>query len=110
MYKLYLDDVRQPPDNSWRVARKISEACIMVWEEFPLVVSFDHDLGLDQLTGMDFAKYLCEYDMNTGFMPIGFEFFVHSANPCGAENIQSYMDCYLRNREDVKKGKENGSY
>ena len=75
----------------------------------PTHVSFDHDLAdvhyeidyrdwddftADQLgveeTGLDSAKFLVDYCADNGFkLP---EYQVHSANPVGRKNIQSYLD------------------
>jgi len=70
---------------------------------FPQFVSFDHDLGYDanlglQRTGMDFARWLVELDLETNRMPDGFQYYVHSQNPVGVENIRGLLDCYLRVR------------
>ena len=74
----------------------------------PDFISFDHDLadihyqvdfsdwefsseqlGVEE-TGLDCAKWLVDYCLDNGFnLP---EFVVHSANPAGRKNIQSYLD------------------
>jgi len=66
--------------------------------EFPSFISFDHDLG-DGLTGYDCAKWLVEYDLETGLMPADFSFYVHSQNPVGASNIKNLLNSYMRNKE-----------
>lgn len=104
---LWLDDNRNPlykaPNGGeWVIARDYNEAVSLVETfGFPLYVSFDHDLGIVdgvELNGYDFAKYLCERDMDFGGMPEQFTFFVHSGNPTGAKNIQMYLDNYLKHR------------
>lgn len=99
-YNLYLDDIRNPQDNSkdWVIQRSFATAVHFVCKNgFPNFVSFDHDLGDDApQTGYNFAKWLVERDMDHGDMPDDFSFNVHSANPVGAENIQRYLDNYLR--------------
>lgn len=104
-YKLFLDDLRElsrihpgeDPDG-WRVCRGFQEAADAVAMEWPIHVSFDHDLGEGVPTGMDFARFLVELDMLTGQMPEGFTYSVHSDNPPGAANIRGLMDGYLRHR------------
>ena len=64
-------------------------------------VSFDHDMGMDEQgnllpTGMDFAKWLVEYDQEHNVLGDDFYFIVHSANGPGAANIQSLMESYLK--------------
>lgn len=74
----------------------ISEAIAMVQAHgFPEYVSFDHDLGGDR-TGLDFAHYLIQLDLDKGTMPINFNFDVHSANPVGTENIEALLERYIR--------------
>ncbi|MNE76849.1 hypothetical protein D3C80_1731100 [compost metagenome] len=77
---------------------------------FPEVVSFDHDLGMvaqpagelwvaheiEAPSGYDFAKWLAEQDMIEPWMlKNNFRFYVHSANPVGAENIRGFMSNYI---------------
>lgn len=63
----------------------------------PTFISFDHDLGPDEKTGYDLAKWLVERDLdsNGAFIPATFEFYVHSQNPVGAANIRNYLQRYL---------------
>lgn len=98
-WKLFLDDERYPVGNDWIIARNYNDAVWYVqnWG-IPYCISFDHDLGisLDELvparTGMDFAKWLCEFIMDYhSKLPNEFNFYVHSQNPIGAKNIQSHM-------------------
>lgn len=108
MYKLLLDDVRNPPkdkdgtvESGWRIARTVDQAInIVLSNGIPDHVAFDHDLGTQE-NGMDFAKWLCLQCDYLGIKPT-FTFDVHSQNPCGAENIRSYVQQYIdiRNQED----------
>ncbi|MGH2308113.1 cyclic-phosphate processing receiver domain-containing protein [Aliarcobacter sp. ERUVET-8] len=102
MMKLYLDDVRDLPDESFDLARSYEEAVLFVKENgIPPFISFDHDLGVDENekllpTGFDFAKWLVEMDMDNIYkFPENFSFHVHSANPVGKGNIESYLNNYL---------------
>lgn len=101
-WKLYLDDLRHPPSSDYVVARTVTEARILIHDKgFPVHISFDHDLGMDEKgrlleSGYDFAKWIVESDQNGDiFIPIDFTFTVHSANPVGARNIFSLLDNYL---------------
>jgi hypothetical protein len=104
-YKLFLDDVRElahvhPGEDptGWQVCRSFREATEAVARGWPSHVSFDHDLGENVPSGMDFARFLVELDLLMGQMPEGFTFSVHSANPPGAANIQGLLDNYLEHR------------
>ena len=101
--KLYLDDIRNLPDDSYYLVRTYEEAVNYVKENgIPSFISFDHDLGLDEnnqiaKTGFDFAKWLVEMDIDKIFLfPENFSFYVHSSNSVGKENIHSYLTNYLK--------------
>lgn len=103
MTKLYLDDLRPLPDDSYILARSFSKAIEYVKQNgIPNFISFDHDLGVDKNdnllpTGYDFAKWLVEMDMDNIYkFPADFDFFVHSANPVGKTNIETYLNNYLK--------------
>jgi hypothetical protein len=103
--KLYLDDLRELPDNSFILVRSYEEAINYVKDNgIPSFISFDHDLGIDEdgkllPTGYDFAKYLVEMDMDDIYkFPKNFSFHVHSANPVGKVNIETYLNNYLKRR------------
>ena len=115
---LFLDDDRNPKDVTWvniprnflwEVVRSHNEAVEWVEENgFPDVVSFDHDLAdvhyagdfSKEKTGYDFAKWLVERDLDNHDMPEDFEFYVHSMNPVGAENISNLLQMYKLRRSD----------
>ncbi|OCL90817.1 cyclic-phosphate processing receiver domain-containing protein [Arcobacter porcinus] len=100
--KLYLDDLRDLPDNSYTLVRSYMEAIDFIENNgIPEFISFDHDLGVDEKdnllpTGYDFAKWLVDMDIdNIHKFPKNFSFYVHSANPVGKANIESYLNNYL---------------
>lgn len=102
-WKLYLDDLRSPEKDGFMIARTVAEAQEFInrWG-MPEFISFDHDLGIDDMgnllpDGYDFAKWLVKMDMDREItLPKNFEFEVHSKNPVGAENIRHYLDSYMR--------------
>ena len=84
--KLFLDDIRWPPDNTWHIVRSFDEFVdYMLNNPVPEVISFDHDLGENSLTGLDCAKWLVESNIKIN------DFYVHSANLPGVLNIRSLM-------------------
>lgn len=94
MYRLFLDDVRNPPDNDWVVCRSTQEAIeIIVQKGLPDFMSLDHDLGGDDTT-MVFLKRLVSEVWDGKSNPP--EYQVHSANPIGTKNITSYMDSWKK--------------
>lgn len=98
-WTLFIDDERMPPwhaDDSWLIARSFDEVKNLVADlGMPCFVSFDHDLGKNQPTGMDIAKWLVDQDLDGIRFPLGFDFYVHSQNPVGKKNIEAYLHQYL---------------
>jgi hypothetical protein len=140
-YNLYLDDVRAPVDSygytsnqyylnsDWVVVRTYDEFVNRIEdglkeEEFPAIVSFDHDLadehydptmykGLSayekaaknfiEKTGLECSKWLVQFCIDNDIsMPIC---LIHSMNPAGSERIKQsiadydrYMKAIDRNR------------
>lgn len=101
-YRLFLDDIRNPDwvysePGEWEICRDMAQAVVIMLEQgCPDLISFDHDLGEDIPTGYDLAKWLVERDLDhPGFIPDHFRFYVHSANPVGASNIQNLLNSYL---------------
>ncbi len=86
-------------DQMFRIARTVEEAKGLIGRYgMPTFISFDHDLGEDSPPAIEFAKYLVEKDLDGITFPDGFSWFVHSANPVGRANIESYMENYMRFR------------
>ncbi len=106
--RLFLDDERDPPDDNkdWIVVRNVHDASVQALAAYmhgiPLeYISFDNDLGENEPEGKDFAKWLVKMDMEySEFLPVGFQFYVHSQNPVAKVVIQSYIEGYLQARED----------
>jgi len=109
-YKLYLDDRREPKTEGWVIARDYRSFVHVITEGgLPELISFDHDLSdihikkstYKEMTGYDCAKWLVNYcfDKNQDIP----EFFVHSANPVGAENIQKFLDNAKKEQAKRKK-------
>ncbi len=99
-YRMFIDDERMPPDGEWVIVRSVLEAQDYITVHgMPNYVSFDHDLGsLDGYplpTGYDFALWLTQQDLDHNSLPQDFDFYVHSQNPIGKENIISLLDNYL---------------
>lgn len=120
---LFLDDVRHP-DTTWMgfmygrgvdatIYKTLDWDVVKTYDEFvdfitnngiPQWVSFDHDLADEhyksnsestEKTGLECVKWLVEYchDNNVPFP----QWAIHSANPVGAENMESYILSALKN-------------
>ena len=110
MYKLFLDDVREPeqvtwvklPDGPWEIVRNYDQFVEHISKNgIPSFVAFDHDLAEEhyganprsefkEKTGYHCAKWLIEKCMNedTNFP----HYVVHSMNPVGKMNITSLVE------------------
>lgn len=89
---VFVDDVREPPDELWVIARNYTSALLLLRTGLVKVISLDHDLGLNKygaetLTGYDIAKWI-EGEVYHGNL-IAPEIQVHSANPVGRKNIEA---------------------
>lgn len=108
--KLYLDDVRSPPDDTWTVVRTAEEAKALL--DDPTIdveaASLDHDLGecdecanafpprgytvvtntcRHRMTGYDLVKWMAETGRWPRYKPA-----VHSANPAGKANMVALIE------------------
>lgn len=93
-YWLYIDDERKCPwdRDSFFVAKSSSEAIEIVKKNgLPEFISFDHDLGGDD-TSIVFILWMIE---NYPDSPIK-TYKIHSANPVGSKNIESYMRSWAK--------------
>ena len=108
-WNLFLDDERFPPDDGreWVIARGVPSAMSHILNRgMPSYISFDHDLGDEEMTGYDFAKWLIEdalnYPNELDFQfPADFSFYVHSQNPIGKANIEGLLNGYLKHKREM---------
>tara|TARA_Y100000034_G_scaffold136985_1_gene217991 strand:- start:226 stop:594 length:369 start_codon:yes stop_codon:yes gene_type:complete len=110
---LIIDDIRELDHGyfqsdwykgkNWSLAKNVKEAMLLIEKHdcLPINISFDHDLGVDSYnkelpSGYDFAQKIVDLDMNNQLsIPEYFDFRVHSDNPVGKINIESYINNYL---------------
>lgn len=106
--KIYLDDERNPTtDKDWFIARNDNEFMgLMVLSVVYGVevdeISFDHDLG-ESMNGLDCLKILVDTDIELEgkLLHKDLKYNFHTANPCGRENMRSYLESYLKQKESV---------
>lgn len=105
-YKLFLDDLRAPPDQTWVVARSVASAIEYVRAYgLPREMSLDHDLG-DGCDAPAFLYWIIDRDIEqdherqyAGGNQPGLEnikFNVHSANPAGRQNLEGLWSSYMK--------------
>lgn len=98
--KLYIDDIRNAPDESWTVARTVTSAIKFIAQFGGEIthISFDHDISYQiELNNVSrpypspetfqaVAAYIVQYYQHSAleYRPL---ISVHSANPVGSEAI-----------------------
>lgn len=84
--KLWIDDVRVPPDEEWFWAKTVDVAQTLFDARFAEIrtISFDHDMGMD--TTIPLAEWIEERAFLGKITQMPY-WFVHSANPVGRENL-----------------------
>jgi len=101
--KLYVDDIRNIPDDEWDVARTYDQAIYMLGMNNYDVVSLDHDLGDfrkdgREMTGYDVLMYLVERKENNLHVPA--TIYVHTANPPARIKMISTIQRYWKSIND----------
>ncbi|KAB8153054.1 hypothetical protein EZY14_011790 [Kordia sp. TARA_039_SRF] len=104
-YNLFLDDIRVP-EMVYRNPEEYNFVIVRTYEKFvayikanglPKYISFDNDLGLNAdgnvaEDGYAAAKWLV---YNSGLDLRNLEFYVHSANPVAAKQIEGLLTNYI---------------
>ena len=100
---LWLDDIRKKPDGFDLHVTNVRSAKELIITGRVKFISFDHDLGDNQDTGYDLAKFIEELAANNMIPRLGWS--IHSANPVGAEKIRQAMksaDRFWNNKSNDK--------
>lgn len=100
MLKVYLDDVREKPREFDLVCRSVTAFKRIPWPMLHEieVLSLDHDLGKNRLTGYDLCKWLEERAYKGLAVPQ--KIVIHSANPVGCKNMQAAIRSIERYKEN----------
>lgn len=90
--KIFLDDIRQPPDDTWILVRTYQGAADVITNNYNQItdISLDHDLGGEydghtvHKSGYDIALLIEQIAYATKHVP---NITVHSMNPVGRQAI-----------------------
>lgn len=104
--RIFLDDLRKIHDiypndveDSWVVIRnpenfKDYVRMSLIYGDIISEMSFDHDLGICE-NGYDLIKWFCDFCIENNIKNLP-EIHVHSANPVGRKNIESYVASFKK--------------
>lgn len=86
---LFVDDIRKLPDDTWQLARNISEA-IRAINMFDFdIISLDHDIEGSRETFDVVGLFLAEKYRNKTTKP---KIIIHTANPVGRQRFKNILD------------------
>ena len=97
-FKLWVDDVRQPPSDEWiwcQTTQQVISTISYMYERQhqydTILISLDHDAGEFVKYGGDYIKVLdwleAEQIADTGYF-----FHLHSQNPVGVQNMRAIIE------------------
>jgi hypothetical protein len=70
------------------------------WNDYQLSKQYQESQNYQEKTGLDCAKWLIDYCEETNLkLP---KYYVHSANPVGADNIRILLGNYIKHCEENK--------
>lgn len=98
MWKLFIDDERDPVTDGWVTARTSNSAinaCVERWS-LPNEIAFDHDLGGEDTTRKFVLWMFDVLEKGIYRLPKDFKYSIHSQNPIGARSIRLYMEDIIR--------------
>lgn len=110
---LFIDDERNLENVNWiqypeyeevQILRRMADFTFAVMQIEDLQnydFSFDHDLqdfdiSGKESTGYDCIKWLCDYAMYENIDISKCNFYVHTKNPVGKKNIESYIANFIK--------------
>jgi len=105
--KLWVDDIRNAPDDSWTVARTITSA-VSALSNFDFnVVSLDHDISHQIGMGELSRPFPCEETFQPVAHYVGLKHnakrvVLHTSNPVGAKQMKAILMSYGYEEKDIE--------
>jgi hypothetical protein len=106
--KLWVDDIRPAPDETWTVARTITSAFNALQIRDAEVVSLDHDISHQVSIGTGLERpFPCPENFTPVAHYIGLDhcakkIILHTSNPVGAENMKAILMHYGYEEEQIE--------
>lgn len=113
MKKLYIDDIRNAPDESWSIARTALSAIRAIAQFSPEVISLDHDISHQVTVGTRSSPFPCDetFESVAWFIVAHFKsrphllvprVILHTSNPIGAKKMADILFEGLRIVAEIK--------
>lgn len=87
--KLWLDDLRPPPDEGWVWVETVDDAISWLMTDTVVDASLDNDLGDEQPEGRRLVLWMAEHET----WPSG-SITIHSANPVASQYMRGMISRY----------------
>lgn len=95
--KLWVDDLRNPPDDTYDIARTYVEAITLLLTHQYDEIFLDHDLGCfkdgREFTGYDVVMWIVQRRMDGFAVPV--KYHMLTMNPIGRTNMLQAINRYL---------------
>jgi hypothetical protein len=99
-FKLWVDDTREPPDDTWIWAKKISEAWRYLQNVIPSIISLDHDLGEPEPGyGMENGYDLLIAMFDAKRIPD--QIYIHTMNPVAKMRMEKALIDYRKHERTL---------
>jgi hypothetical protein len=113
MKKLFVDDIRNAPDESWTVARTVTAAISAIATFHFEVISLDHDISHQVVMGGLSRPYPCDetftpvaqflaekYNEDGPAFKIRPRIIIHTSNPAGALRMAGHLEGFEIERKE----------
>jgi len=92
MINVFMDDLR-PCHKGFILAKNATECSMLLRNNEVNILSLDHDLGENELTGYDLVKWLVEQGIEAPHI-YPKTIYLHTANGVGRDNMFKLLDRY----------------
>ena len=98
--KVFLDDIRDPPNDDWIKVKNVKDAIYYLENENVEEISLDHDLGDYFETGYDVLLWIEERVVTKDFVPP--KIYTHTDNPPAKKKMKMAIDQTYKKHQELK--------
>jgi hypothetical protein len=111
MRKLFVDDIRNVPDESWMLARTITSAINAIASSEFDVISLDHDISHEVVAGEVSKVFACPetFEPVACYLAAKYQdrvdrpdIILHTSNPSGAARLASHLEGFCVERRPMR--------